>query len=558
MANVVAQLAVEVTKTAPKAEKPSQGAQIKETIISVVIAFVMAFVFRAFVIEPFIIPTGSMAPTLMGAHVHIKSPETGMDWPIDAPFKVGPPGAQVPAPIQGGPNLPLIVHDPMTTEELRIDKGLPTQAGDRILVFKYLFGIYDPHRWDVVVFKAPHDPGVNYIKRLIALPGEQLAIVDGDIFTRTPAPAETLAAGQSAWTLPGWTIQRKTDERVQRTAWQTVFSSEYQPLNTIRRHDGKPFASPWLAGGGAAGGWSIEGKRSYEYSGSAPTALVWDAQTYPITDSYPYNEVLARGTPFPVSDIAIAAGIEPKAAALGLSAVLRTRGHEFRADIRGRDITLKMAPLPAESGEPTAWTTLATGALDADLSPGRIVNLEFWHVDQSLQLWADGRLILRGAYDWTPEQRLRFTTGMSVADVLAKDAHGGNVLSVPSLYPKPQIRWELTGPAVMHRVSLKRDLFYQPANPALPHAPPRAAHPLTTMTLSPDQFFVCGDNSPASLDARLWPPPEDWVAQIDPTAGVVTRSLMIGRAFYVYFPSLISGERGLFPVPDFGRMRWIW
>ncbi len=552
MSHIAGTLAVEITKTAVQNDKPSQGSQIKETIISVVIAFVMAFVFRAFVIEPFIIPTGSMAPTLMGAHVHITSPETGMDWPIDAPFKY--PNSTTPLPIQGDPNRPLIVHDPMTTQELHITKGLPTQAGDRILVFKYLFGLYDPQRWDVVVFKAPHDPGTNYIKRLIALPGEQLAIVDGDIFARTPAKDEKLAPGQSAWSLPGWQIQRKSDERVQRTAWQSVYSSEYAPLTpSTRRHDGKTFTSPWLAGEG----WSVDANRTYAYTRATPTALVWDAQTWPVTDFYPYNEAVARGAPFPVSDVAIAAGIEPKDAGLTVSAVLRTRGHEFRADVKGRDVTLRMAPLP-ESGEPTAWTSLATGTLDSELANGRVVNLEFWHVDQSLQLWSDGRLIARGAYDWTPEQRLRFSTGMSVADVLAKDAHSGNSLASPTIYPQPQIRWELSGPAVMHRVSLKRDLFYQPANPAFPNSPPRATHPLTTMTLSPDQFFVCGDNSPASLDARLWPTPDPWVKQVDPTEGVVTRSLMIGRAFYVYFPSLIRGEKGLFPVPDFARMRWIW
>ena len=40
-------------------------AQIKETITSIIIAFAMAFVFRGFVIEAFVIPTGSMAPTLL-------------------------------------------------------------------------------------------------------------------------------------------------------------------------------------------------------------------------------------------------------------------------------------------------------------------------------------------------------------------------------------------------------------------------------------------------------------------------------------------------------------
>jgi signal peptidase I len=547
---------------APASERPrlSQGAQVRETIISVVIAFVMAFVFRAFVIEPFIIPTGSMAPTLMGAHVSVISPETGAQWPVDAPQKVGPPGAQAPAPVQGSPDRPIDVHDPMTSQPLHITRGLPTQAGDRILVFKYLFGVYDPQRWDVVVFKAPHDPGVNYIKRLIALPGEQLAIVDGDVFTRTPAPGEMTPAGTSAWDLPGWRIQRKTSERVQRTAWQSVFSSDYQPLDaSVRTHDNRVFHSPWQGGDG----WSIEGRGVYEYAGAGATRLEWDETTWPIEDAYSYNDAMGRNARFPVSDVALGAGIEPKSPGLVISGVVRTRGHEFRAEIKGRDVTLKMGALREpgsreESAAPAEWAITKTATLDRALEPGRVTNIEFWHVDQALQLWVDGACVATLAYEWSPAERLRWTTGMSVADVLAKDSRGGNVLSVQSAYPRPQVRWELSGPATMRRVSLKRDLFYQPANPQFPNTPPRAAHPLTTMSLTPDQFFVCGDNSPASLDARLWYPPEAWVAKIDPTEGVVPRSLMIGRAFYVYFPSLVRGERGFVPMPDFGRMRWIW
>ena len=39
---------------------------VRETIESIVVAFILAFLFRAFVAEAFVIPTGSMAPTLMG------------------------------------------------------------------------------------------------------------------------------------------------------------------------------------------------------------------------------------------------------------------------------------------------------------------------------------------------------------------------------------------------------------------------------------------------------------------------------------------------------------
>lgn len=84
-----------------------------------------------------------------------------------------------------------------------------------------------------------------------------------------------------------------------------------------------------------------------------------------------------------------------------------------------------------------------------------------------------------------------------------------------------------------------------------------ATHPSQPALLRPNQFFVCGDNSAASLDARLWGEPDPWVAAtIDSTIGVVPRDLMIGKAFFVYFPAM-HRDRPV-PVVDFGRMRFIW
>src|SRR5690606_37471686 len=62
--------------------------------------------------------------------------------------------------------------------------------GDRILVLKYSYLLREPRRWDVVVFKPPASPEIHhynqaYIKRLIGTPGEQVMIVDGDIYVAT-------------------------------------------------------------------------------------------------------------------------------------------------------------------------------------------------------------------------------------------------------------------------------------------------------------------------------------------------------------------------------------
>lgn len=564
---------------APRPQPKDEAGQVKETLISVIIAFVLAFVFRAFVIEAFVIPTGSMAPTLMGAHELINSPESGYTWPlgpVDYDAR-GPNGGQ-PLPRQGTANRPIIVHDPMTKEELQ-RHDLARMAGDRILVLKFLKGIFDPARFDVVVFKAPHDPQTNYIKRLIGLPGDWVALVDGDVFIRRPASGEVLAPNTDTWSLPGWKVQRKP-ERQQRAVWQDVFSSEYTPLHPVRSAIGfgrvtRDFKSPWLGGNG----WKIDGQRSYEYTGPGPTRLDWDnapgpdgQPAWPITDFYPYNETgpTGQGIVYAVSDVDMHCDVEAKSGPLSrVSAVVRSRGHEFRADITGTTVTLKMSPLgpagpdgkPTAPGKDAAWTTLGTGTLPRELAPGKAMNLEFWHVDQSLQLWADGKLVARGEYDWTPAERVQRTFGTTTQQVTEAflKSHD-NLLVNPRNYPQPQLFWEFEGGAVaLRRVGLKRDIHYQAGARRETGEPARATHPLTTMALGPDHYFVCGDNSPSSLDARLWGPPDPWVAkEIDAAEGVVARNLMIGRAFFVYFPSLLRGKATGLPVPDFGRMRWIW
>ncbi|MBC7856111.1 MAG: signal peptidase I [Pirellulaceae bacterium] len=63
-------------------------------------------------------------------------------------------------------------------------------SGDRIIVSKFAYELDEPERWDVIVFKYPDQATVNYIKRLIGLPGETIRIGGGNIFTRKADDAD--------------------------------------------------------------------------------------------------------------------------------------------------------------------------------------------------------------------------------------------------------------------------------------------------------------------------------------------------------------------------------
>ncbi|MCR4337877.1 MAG: signal peptidase I, partial [Candidatus Omnitrophica bacterium] len=116
--------------------KEQRNARIKsvarEWIESIVIAFVLAMVIRTFFIQAFRIPSGSMRMTL----------------------------------IEG---------DRILVNKLRYGPKIP-------LTSKRLPGYSYPHRGDVVVFVYPGDQKRDFIKRLIAIGGEEVEIRDGDIY----------------------------------------------------------------------------------------------------------------------------------------------------------------------------------------------------------------------------------------------------------------------------------------------------------------------------------------------------------------------------------------
>jgi signal peptidase I len=49
---------------------------------------------------------------------------------------------------------------------------------DRLISSKFLY----PRRWDLIVYRNPEDPSTQYVHRLVGLPGERVAIEDGDVW----------------------------------------------------------------------------------------------------------------------------------------------------------------------------------------------------------------------------------------------------------------------------------------------------------------------------------------------------------------------------------------
>ena len=148
---------------------------VRETIESVIIAILLAFMFKTYEAEAFVIPTGSMAPSLQGQHLDHDCAQCGYR------FLTGvSPENPVDKTICPICNYRTDMNPPTDTQSGDVEHL--SNSGDRILVNKFIYDFHEPERYDVIVFKYPNNAKQNYIKRLIGLPGDNILIENGDIY----------------------------------------------------------------------------------------------------------------------------------------------------------------------------------------------------------------------------------------------------------------------------------------------------------------------------------------------------------------------------------------
>lgn len=68
------------------------------------------------------------------------------------------------------------------------------ESGDRLIVTKLSYKFKQPQRGDIVVFKNPDNPRVNYIKRVIGVEGDTVEIRDGKVYVNGQALVEPYIA----------------------------------------------------------------------------------------------------------------------------------------------------------------------------------------------------------------------------------------------------------------------------------------------------------------------------------------------------------------------------
>lgn len=180
-------------ESVPKARKsPEESISnlrgIREIVESLVVALVLALIFRAFAAEAFVIPTGSMASTLMGRHKDIYCEQCHFPFQISASEEANDGSDfqqdyKTQSQVLGGTCPQCRWANYVGSDNFR-RKTFLSFNGDRIFVNKSQFDFRDPARWHVTVFRYPGKPQMNYIKRLVGLENETIRIRHGDIFVK--------------------------------------------------------------------------------------------------------------------------------------------------------------------------------------------------------------------------------------------------------------------------------------------------------------------------------------------------------------------------------------
>lgn len=324
--------------------KPPKGPFGGEYLRELVFAAVLYLILRHFAVEAFVIPTGSMAPTLYGNNFRTACER------CDYPFAVGLREGDRPSGLTTYP-----VQCPSCAVQ-GADRPTKVTDGNKILVNKLLYKLRRPRRWEVVVFRWPEGPDQAFIKRLVGLPGETLRVLDGDIY----------ADGK---------LQRKPDELMDEL-WLPFLDARYA-------YDGAT-ADQWRP----APGWDLSDRTGRRLVATSP-GPAWLEHARLIKDETSYNADRGGGLD-PVSDVRVAATVSPGAGATAVKLVIREAWHDATREV--------VATFPVGAG-PGTFTLEAGGKLLGQatrpaLQAGRAARVTLAYHDDRARLLVDGATVV--------------------------------------------------------------------------------------------------------------------------------------------------------------------
>ena len=238
--------------------------------------FIIALLlFRAIGAEPYGVPTGSMAPALLGNHATVTCLRCGYEVRVGRRDD-GSNDLHAECPNCGFEDLPL--------DQTTVCRG------DLLLVNKSVFTWRTPRRWEMVVFRCPAADGKAFVKRVVGLPGESVQIRGGDIYIDGALVRKTLAE--------------------LKTLCIPVFDNNYQPDQGWGRR--------WVAEPGP-GRAVVEGNKLRLQTEDGVDGWQWltyqhwnldENKVQPVRDEYGYNGSDGNRRTVPVQDFLLECDVE--------------------------------------------------------------------------------------------------------------------------------------------------------------------------------------------------------------------------------------------------------
>ncbi len=444
-------------------------------------------------------------------------------------------------------------------------------SGDRVLVSKFIYEMFGslPNRLDVVVFKFPGDSGggegpwphsgpqknhvpINYIKRLIGLPGEMIAIKGGKLYVLPADKVRDLNLGfddlagfvgpereerrRQLWRRSFEDNNHKSidfmhvDDRKMHEAFEkglfgiikkppeallsmrrNVYDNDHQPSDQTPNRVRWPATDEWKAAGTNGFEYTPEGKdlhwlryRHVLRGDSDKPQLIADVMGY--NSNIPGQG--QNGSNW-VGDLSLDCEAVVDRAEGELALELSRGNDRFRAvwDLSNGRCTLYR--LGTKEKEPGTKLDSAETKLGKGTS-----RLRFANVDRRLTVWVDNHVV-----EWSGGK-----PGVDYDVAADADVPTDNDLHPASI-------GAANAAVRVQKIKLWRDTYYtldpsrpDPQNvdffdPAKWNA---ASTQFKTFYVQPGHFLCLGDNSPQSSDGRHW--------------GLVPERLLLGRAQVVYYP----------------------
>jgi signal peptidase I len=532
----------------PQAETPAVKDPFREIVETIVFVIVLVLLLKTFVAEAFVIPTGSMAETLLGYQKWVTCPQCGHEFPVNCSSEVDPqqgPPVEVVACTCPNCRYKEVWRDrDAISQILRPIKEPPSWgSGDRVLVSKFPYDnghLGRPKRFDVVVFKYPVEPQkgqtpMNYIKRLCGLPGETIAIYNGDLYVLPPGkldyPRDTYPypedpknlwekeymysnddAAVKLFHAGAFEILRKSPDLILAMR-RIVFDNDQQPQDLIGKvpprwqaKDGwvadKPDAPKVFRQTGASGGetqWLRYQHLLVERNNTIKSPdITHDPKPHLIRNYMGYNtgELADRrneGRPVEtnwVGDLILECTAKVEAPQGELTLELSKGPDRFQARF---DLQMGACSLWRITGDKAH----ELGRKEQVIGKPGSYKLRFANVDNRLTVWVDGKL--------------PFGDGVDYAGATPDPENANN-------YEPASIGVSRGAKLNVSHVQLWRDTYYTL------YTDSRAVGPqdVRTLYVQPGHYLCLGDNSSESSDSRYW--------------GLVPQRLLLGRALVVYYP----------------------